>query len=92
MAGTLHIFRRLQVNGPDLYQVNYTIAGRSFAVVLNGRNQLRDFLEQDTALEPVLLTELWRQLDASGSGVVAGIFLSEHDTASLGMVELPSDF
>lgn len=92
MAGTLHVFRRRVANGPEVYQVNYTVVSKTYAKVLEGRPALRDFLEVGAALEPSALDSLWHQIEDSGSATMSGIDISEQAASSLGMKEAPSDF
>jgi len=89
MAGTLHIFRREVVNGPVLYQINYTEDRHTYARVFESEGALEEFLAANLALTPNLVRDLWRGL-RSGSATLEGVTLSYHEAK--GMTEAPSDF
>jgi hypothetical protein len=91
MAGSLHIFRRDVVNGSPFYQVNYNLAGRSFAIVLNPAD-LDEFLVGIAALPDDLVADAIRQLDATGTVYLLDVEISQGEAVGLGMLETPSDF
>ncbi|HVP65004.1 MAG TPA: hypothetical protein VMT82_08915 [candidate division Zixibacteria bacterium] len=92
MAGTLHVFRRRVVNGGEHFQVNYTVAGKSFAKVVGDADELIEFLEVDVALAPELTESLWQELDRRGSGFVEGVEMNQLEATAKGMLESPSEF
>jgi hypothetical protein len=92
MPGTLHVFRRRVVNGGEHFQVNYTVAGKSFAKVMDDADALIEFLEVDIALAPDLAEALWRDVDGHGSGFVEGVEMNQLEATAKGMVESPSEF
>jgi hypothetical protein len=91
MAGTLHVFRRGVVNGPALYQVNYTEESRTYAKVLEGEHLLREFLLEGLALAPDVIDEIWDDL-RTGSSTIEDVLLSHEEAKSNDMLEAPSDF
>ena len=91
MAGTLHIFRRNVVNGPSLYQLNYTIDSRSYGKVLESEGQLREFLFENLSLHPSAIDTIWEEL-RSGSAIIEGVELDYNEANANGMIEAPSDF
>ena len=91
MAGTLHIFRRNVSNGPSLYQLNYTIDSRSYAKVVDGEAQLREFLFENISLAPADIDTVWEEL-RSGSAIIEGVEMSYNKANINGMIEAPSDF
>ncbi len=92
MSGSLHIFRREVVNGGTFYQVNYNLPGRSMAMVLNGQEQLAEFLEVIAALPADLVDSVWAELNRGGYANVAEVEISEGQAVGHGMKETPSDF
>jgi hypothetical protein len=92
MPGMLHVFRRRVVNGGEHFQINYTVAGKSFAKVLEDADELLDFLEIDVALAPDIAGSLWKQIEQHGAGFVEGVQLNQLEAAAKGMVETPSEF
>lgn len=91
MAGSLHIFRRDVVNGSPFYQVNYNLAGRSFAIVL-GPEHLHEFLGTTAGLPEQLVLEAVKEVDTSGKAHVLDVEISEGEAVGIGMLEAPSDF
>ena len=91
MAGTLHIFRRNVSNGPSLYQLNYTIDSRTYAKVLDGESQLREFLFENLSLAAADIDTVWQEL-GTGSAIIEGVEMSYNEANANGMIEAPSDF
>ncbi len=91
MSGSLHIFRRDVVNGSPFYQVNYTLAGRSFAIVLDPEN-LDEFLSSTAALPDDIVDSAMREINNTGKVHILDVEISEGEAVGLGMVETPSDF
>ncbi len=92
MSGSLHIFRRNVVNGTPFFQVNYNLAGRTFAKVLDGEGQLDEFLEVATALPEDLIAEAWKQLESIGVANIVDIDFGESKAVAHGMTAAPTDF
>ncbi len=92
MSGTLHIFRREVVNGTTLFQVNYNLAGRSFAKVLDSPDELMEFLEVTAALPNNLVESIWAELNRAGIANVGDVVINETEAVGNGMRETPSDF
>jgi hypothetical protein len=92
MSGSLHIFRRNVVNGNPYFQVNYNLAGRTFAKVLDGDSQLNEFLEVATALPDDLVEAAWKQLDSTGVANIVDIDFAESQAVAHGMTSAPTDF
>ena len=92
MSGSLHIFRREVVNDLPSFQINYNLAGRSFAKVVDGNNQLNEFLEVTAALPGDLVEAAWKQLEATGSANVVEVDIPESHAISNGMKIAPTDF
>ena len=92
MSDSLHIFRRDVVNGSPYFQVNYNLAGRTFAKVLHGDAQLNEFLEVATALPDDLVDAAWKQLDSTGSANIVEINFAESQAVAHGMTLAPTDF
>ncbi len=92
MAGSLHIFRREVVNGLPAFQINYNLAGRSFARVFEGDNQLNEFLEVTASLPGEVIEEAWKQLDSSGSANIVDVDIPESQAISNNMKIAPTDF
>ncbi len=91
MAGTVHIFRRNVVNGPALYQVNFTKDSHTFAKVLEGEDGLHYFLIHAMALAPSAIDSIWDQLK-TGSAILEGVEISGNEAMANGMITGPSDF
>lgn len=91
MSGSLHIFRRDVVNGAPFYQVNYNLAGRSFAIVLSPEH-LHEFLATTAGLPEGLVLDTIGEVDASGKAHVLEVEISEGEAVGHGMLEAPSDF
>ena len=92
MSGSLHIFRREVVNGLPAFQINYNLAGRSFAKVVDGDHQLNEFLEVAAALPGELIEEAWKQLNASGSANIVEVHMAESQAVAQDMKIAPTDF
>ncbi len=91
MSGSLHIFRRDVVNGSPFYQVNYNLAGRSFAIVLDPAD-LDEFLGTTAALPENVVAAALREIDATGKAHVLDVHIPESEAVGVGMLETPSDF
>jgi hypothetical protein len=92
MPGTLHVFRRKVVNGGEHFQVNYTVAGKSFAKVLEDAEELRSFLDVDMALSPQIADSMWREIMKHGSAYIEDVHMNVLEATAKGMVEAPSEF
>ncbi|HEX6880524.1 MAG TPA: hypothetical protein VF135_09180 [Terriglobales bacterium] len=92
MSGSLHIFRRDVVNGLPFFQVNYNLAGRTFAKVLEGDSQLNEFLEVAAALPGDLVEATWKELDSAGVANVVEVSIPESKAVAHGMTIAPTDF
>ncbi len=92
MSGSLHIFRREVVNGLPHFQINYNLAGRSFAKVVDGDHQLNEFLEVAAALPGDVIEDAWKQLDSSGSASVVDVDIPESQAIAHDMKIAPTDF
>ena len=92
MSGSLHIFRRDVVNGVPAFQINYNLAGRSFAKVVDGDHQLNEFLEVAAALPGDVIEEAWKQLDSSGSANIVEVDIPESQAIAQDMKFTPTDF
>ncbi|MDT8068648.1 MAG: hypothetical protein ROO76_10850 [Terriglobia bacterium] len=92
MAGSLHIFRREVANGLPCFQVNYNLAGRSFARVFEGDHQLNEFLEVTASLPGEVIEEAWKQLDSAGSANIVDVDIAESQAISNNMKSAPTDF
>jgi hypothetical protein len=91
MNGTLHIFRRRVVNAGDLYQVNYTTAGSTFARVFDSQHELRGFL-LDLGLTLSEPDSAWTALMGSGTLTLEDLEISPDQAAALGMTHADIDF
>lgn len=91
MSGTLHIFRRLIVNGGEIYQLNYTATGSTFAKVFGSQHELHNFL-LELGLEPSSVDSAWTALTRSGKLTLDDLDLSPQQAASLGMTHADVDF
>lgn len=91
MSGSLHIFRRDAVNGSSFYQVNYNLAGRSFAIVLDPA-QLEEFLGVTAALPDDLIAAAIQEVDNTGKAHLLDVEVGLGEAVGLGMLETPSDF
>lgn len=92
MPGTLHIFRRRVVNGGEHFQANYTVAGKSFAKVLEDAEELRTFLDVDVVLAPSIADPMWREIMKHGSAYIEDVHLNPLEATAKGMLEAPSEF
>lgn len=92
MAGSLHIFRREVVNGTTFYQINYNLAGHSFAKVLESRDQLDEFLTIVAALPDDLVDAAWKELDRNGVVNLGDVVIAESSAVAHGMKITPTDF
>jgi hypothetical protein len=92
MSGSLHIFRRDVVNGTPYFQVNYNLAGMTFAKVFDGDAQLNEFLEVATALPGDLVDAAWMQLDSTGVANIVDVDFAESQAIAHGMISAPTDF
>jgi hypothetical protein len=92
MSGTLHIFRREVVNGSPLYQINYNLASRSFAIVLQSQHELDDFLTIVAALPDDLADATLSELNRNGSVNVSDVLIAENAAVAHGMKITPTDF
>ncbi|MGD0974041.1 MAG: hypothetical protein ABR866_08135 [Candidatus Korobacteraceae bacterium] len=91
MSGTLHIFRRRIANGGDIYQLNYTMTGSTFAKVCGSPQELRHFL-LELGLEPSALDSAWTALTRSGNLTLDDLEISPQQAAALGMTHAEVDF
>jgi hypothetical protein len=92
MQGTLHIFRRRIVNGGEIYQVNFTYTGSSFAKVFATQQELNEFLLTGLGLEAYVVDDLWGDIDRAGTGWADDIDVSPQQAAALGMSHSDVDF
>ena len=67
MQGTLHIFRRRIVNGGEIYQVNFTYAGSSFAKVFARAWGAERIPSGRPGLDPSAVDSLWQDMDRAGT-------------------------
>lgn len=91
MSGSLHIFRRDVVNGSPFYQVNYNLAGRSLAIVLDP-GDLDEFLGTIAALPEDIVAAAIREVDTTGKAHILDVEIPEGEAVGYGMREAPSDF
>jgi len=91
MSGSLHLFRREVVNGSSFYQVNYNLAGRSFAFVLDP-GQLEEFLGTTAGFTQELIAAAFQELEKTGKAHLMDVHIGEGEAVGHGMVEAPSDF
>jgi hypothetical protein len=91
MSGTLHIFRLRIANGGDIYQLNYTMTGSTFAKVFGSPQELRHFL-LELGLEPSALDSAWTALTRSGKLTLDDLEISPQQAAALGMTHAEVDF
>lgn len=91
MSGSLHIFRRDVVNGSSFYQLNYNLAGRSFAIVLDP-SQIEEFLGMTAALPDDLIAAAIHEVDNTGKVHILDVHIGQGEAVGLGMVATPSDF
>lgn len=91
MSGSLHIFRRDVVNGSPFYQINYNLAGRSFAIVL-GSDELDEFLGTTAALPEDMIDAALREVHNTGRAHILDVDIPEGEAVGLGMLDTPSDF
>jgi len=92
MQGTLHVFRRRIVNGGEIFQVNFTYTGSSFAKVFATPEELNEFLQAGLALEPSAIDSLWGDIDRTGTSYADDIDVSPQQAAALGMSHSDVDF
>jgi hypothetical protein len=91
MSGTLHIFRRHVANGGDVYQLNYTTTGSTFAKVFGSHHELHNFL-RELGLQPSALDSAWTGLTRSGNLTLDELEITPQQAASLGMTHADVDF
>lgn len=91
MSGTLHVFRRLVANGGEIYQLNYTTTGSTFAKVFGSHHELRNFL-LELGLQPSELDDAWAALTHSGRATLDDLEVSPQQAAALGMTHADIDF
>jgi hypothetical protein len=91
MSGSLHLFRRDVVNGSSFYQVNYNLAGRSFAFVLDS-GQLEEFLGTTAGFREELIASTFQELETTGNAHLMDVHIGEGEAVGHGMIETPSDF
>ena len=91
MSGSLHVFRRDVVNGSSFYQLNYNLAGRSFAIVLDPA-QLEEFLGATAAVPEDLIAATFQELEKTGKAHLMDVHIAQGEAIVLGMVETPRDF
>jgi hypothetical protein len=87
----MHIFRRRIANGGDIYQLNYTTTGSTFAKVFGTHHELHEFL-LELGLQPSALDRAWTELTGSGNLVLEDPEISPQQAASLGMTHADIDF
>jgi hypothetical protein len=92
MAGTLHIFRRRIVNGGEIYQLNFTLTGNTFARVFATPEELDEFLVAGIALEPAAVGSLWQEINRAGKAALDEVEISPQQAAALGMTHSEVDF
>ncbi len=92
MSGSLHIFRREIATGLPCFQVNYNLAGRTFAKVFEGDHQLNEFLEVTAALPARLIEDAWEQLNSSGSANIVDVHIRQASAVENDMKAAPTDF
>ena len=92
MQGTLHVFRRRIVNGGEIYQVNFTYTGSSFAKVFSTEKELNEFLLAGLALEPSAVDDLWEDIARAGTAWTDDIDVSPQQATALGMIHSDVDF
>jgi len=90
MSGTLHIFSRRIVNGGEIYQLNYTMTGGTFAKVFGSHHELRNFL-LELGLEPSALDSAWTTLTRSGKLTLDDLEITPQEAAALGMTHAEVD-
>jgi len=91
MSGSLHIFRRDVVNGSPFYQLNYNLAGRSFAIVLEPKDA-DHFLGEAAALPDELIAQALDEVDKTGRVHLLDVEIPLGEAVGMGMTETPSDF
>ncbi len=91
MSGTLHIFRRRIANGGEIYQLNYTTTGSTFAKVFGSHHELRNFL-LELGLEPSSVDSAWTTLTSSGKVTLDDLEVTPQQAAALGMTHADIDF
>lgn len=92
MTGTLHIFRRRIANGGEIYQVNLTSAGSTFAKVFARAKELDEFLLVGLGLTPAASDTLWEDLNRAGNTILHEVNVSPQQAATLGMTHAGVDF
>jgi hypothetical protein len=98
MPGILHIFRLGEQRDehretiPE-YQVSYSVGeGNSYARTFTGRESLSEFLAGKALIPESSLGDALRELDTRGHLTITDVEIPEHETAAIGLEELPSDF
>ena len=92
MTGTVHIFLRHVANGADIYQVNYTTAGSTFAKVFASDSELQEFLSVDAGLTSFEVDAFWQQLTREGTATVEDVEISPQQASAVGMTHAEIDF
>ncbi|MGA2992502.1 MAG: hypothetical protein ABSD88_18695 [Candidatus Korobacteraceae bacterium] len=92
MAGMLHIFRRRIANGGEIYQVNFTLTGGTFAKVFATPEELDEFLVTGIALDPSDVDAVWQDINRAGNTVLDEVSISPQQAAALGMSHADVDF
>ncbi len=95
MKGYLHIFRTGIREGPHelrtpQYQINYTVAGRTYARILE-EPELMNFFREGIAMDSALMTQAVEQLRATGQTTIGDLELTENDAYELELLESSSD-
>lgn len=92
MSGNLHVFCRHVANGGDIYQVNYTTVGSTFAKVFGSAHELREFLLTEAGLEESAIEGIWRQIARGGTATLEQVEMSPQQAVALGMTHASIDF
>jgi hypothetical protein len=92
MAGTLHIFRRRIANDGEIYQVNFTLTGSTFAKVFAAPKELDEFLLVGVGLAPAALETLWQDINRAGNATLDEVEVSPQQATALGMSHADVDF
>ncbi len=96
MPGFAHIFRLGQQTGTYgktifEYQLNYTIAGDTYARVFEDA-ELEQFLRSNLGLTPEAVETTLRDLRELGKATVAGVDIPSHELPAMGLQQVPSDY
>lgn len=91
-TGSLHIFRRHVANGGDVYQVNYSITGSTFAKVFGSQHELRDFLLAEVGLGPSEMDSIWERITHQGNASLDDVEITPQQASALGMTHSDIDF